>query len=62
VELNGDILVLIADHVQPADSGTAKSILEWVRVKAGRKPDSDVAGAAEDLACQRQYLDCAGYG
>jgi hypothetical protein len=34
VELNGDILVLTADHVQPADSGTAKSILEWVRVKA----------------------------
>jgi hypothetical protein len=31
VELNGDILVLTADHVQPADSGTAKSIAVCIR-------------------------------
>jgi Lipocalin-like domain len=35
VELNGDTLVLTANHAQPAGSGAAKSLLEWLRVKAG---------------------------
>jgi hypothetical protein len=33
IELNGDVLVLTAEHVQPAGLATTKSRLEWARVK-----------------------------
>ena len=40
VELNGDVLVLTAEHTQPVGSAVAKSQLEWVRVKASQ-PEED---------------------
>lgn len=39
VALNGDILVLTADHLQSGVSPSTKSLLEWVRVKAGATQD-----------------------
>jgi len=33
VELNGDVLILTAEHAQPVSPVVAKSQLEWVRVK-----------------------------
>jgi Lipocalin-like domain len=36
VELNGDVLVLTAEHAQRAGLAAIKSRLEWARVKAGQ--------------------------
>jgi hypothetical protein len=36
VELNGDVLVLIAEHAQHAGLAAVKSRLEWARVKANQ--------------------------
>jgi Lipocalin-like domain len=35
VELNGETLVLTAEHVQPGSAASTKSLLRWSRVKAG---------------------------
>jgi hypothetical protein len=40
VELNGDVLALTAEHVQPDSVAATKSRLEWVRVKGGQ-PEED---------------------
>ena len=36
IELNGDVLILTAEHAQPVGLPAAKSHLEWDRVKNGK--------------------------
>jgi hypothetical protein len=36
VELNGDVLILTAEYVQPASLAAARSRLKWARVNAGQ--------------------------